>query len=517
MTLWQCTSHFFIFEIASNNDYGNTYMLEMPNGTFSENVNISNKLNLTFNGGGSTTTTINGTVSISNCEGCNFINFKAQALSLSGCVNPNLGNINLDIGSVNPSLYAYNCTNFHYTGGNVSDRLAYSNGTGFNLYQSSTSTIDGSAYTLFYHNVRGIYANSSTVNIDHVHFCNNTYDLATSAGAHIYANYCSFPGGVAHTQGSGIYLSYNQISDCTGLSKSSGSLAKSTVNGPDTISDEFMQIDSSNFNIAKKVRADLSEKKEFNKDKYRNEYLSTINDYKRFINKHPGSEYSKTSLISVVHIYKMLGDYEGMKAFLQEIIADKNLTNESGWGKRFMLEYYSHNKDFTTALATAEEIMKERANNEDLLCDVLFAEGLIYLHDLNKTEAAIGCFSDIIIKYPDNDIAAFAENELKFLGVVKKQKDIETSETNIPGFSTGSYPSPFNPVTTIEYTLPIDVKVVIKIYDIIGREITTLVNEEKTAGRYFVKFNASNLSSGVYFYSINAGNFYQVKKLILAK
>jgi len=84
----------------------------------------------------------------------------------------------------------------------------------------------------------------------------------------------------------------------------------------------------------------------------------------------------------------MLADYEGMKAFLQEIMADKNLSKESGWGQRFMLEYYSHNKDFTTALNSAERIMKEQANNRDLLCDVLFAEGLIYAHDLNKPENA---------------------------------------------------------------------------------------------------------------------------------
>ncbi|MBK9228821.1 MAG: T9SS type A sorting domain-containing protein [Ignavibacteria bacterium] len=66
-----------------------------------------------------------------------------------------------------------------------------------------------------------------------------------------------------------------------------------------------------------------------------------------------------------------------------------------------------------------------------------------------------------------------------------------------------NYPNPFNPVTNIEYDLPVDGNIELKIYDITGRLIKTLVNEFKTAGSYIVSFNASDLSSGVYFYSMN--------------
>ncbi len=80
-----------------------------------------------------------------------------------------------------------------------------------------------------------------------------------------------------------------------------------------------------------------------------------------------------------------------------------------------------------------------------------------------------------------------------------------------------NYPNPFNPSTVIKYSVPTLTKVTIKIFDLLGREIKTLVDEEKTAGNYEVQFNASNLSSGVYFYRIQAGDFMQTKKLILLK
>jgi hypothetical protein len=80
-----------------------------------------------------------------------------------------------------------------------------------------------------------------------------------------------------------------------------------------------------------------------------------------------------------------------------------------------------------------------------------------------------------------------------------------------------NYPNPFNPVTNIQYDLPKDVFVSIKIYDLLGREIKTLVNEYKNAGSYIVNFNGSELSSGVYFYRINAGSFNQVKRMVLIK
>ncbi|MBS1516475.1 MAG: choice-of-anchor J domain-containing protein [Bacteroidetes bacterium] len=80
-----------------------------------------------------------------------------------------------------------------------------------------------------------------------------------------------------------------------------------------------------------------------------------------------------------------------------------------------------------------------------------------------------------------------------------------------------NYPNPFNPSTKINYALPTDGLVSIKIFDMSGKEVMSLVNEVKTAGYYSVSFNASNLSSGIYFYSLKAADFTATKKMMLVK
>jgi hypothetical protein len=80
-----------------------------------------------------------------------------------------------------------------------------------------------------------------------------------------------------------------------------------------------------------------------------------------------------------------------------------------------------------------------------------------------------------------------------------------------------NYPNPFNPSTVISYSIPGLSFVSLKIYDILGKEISALVNEVQPAGNYQINFAADNLPAGVYFYRINAGNFNQTKKMVLLK
>ena len=80
-----------------------------------------------------------------------------------------------------------------------------------------------------------------------------------------------------------------------------------------------------------------------------------------------------------------------------------------------------------------------------------------------------------------------------------------------------NYPNPFNPSTTIEFTVPKDAAVTLKIYDVLGKEVATLVNEQKPTGTYIVNWNASNFSSGLYFYKLTAGEFNQTKKMFMVK
>ncbi len=85
-------------------------------------------------------------------------------------------------------------------------------------------------------------------------------------------------------------------------------------------------------------------------------------------------------------------------------------------------------------------------------------------------------------------------------------------------FSLGqNYPNPFNPETSIRYQLSMDNFVSLRVYDLLGRQIALLVNEEKPAGQYTIRFNANGLSGGVYFYTLQAGDFSRTRKLLLIK
>ena len=99
-----------------------------------------------------------------------------------------------------------------------------------------------------------------------------------------------------------------------------------------------------------------------------------------------------------------------------------------------------------------------------------------------------------------------------FLSSVEKEIDVLNKYVLFD-----SYPNPFNPTTTIKYQIPELSFVTIKVYDVLGNEIATLVNEEKPIGSYEVEFDASRLSSGIYFYQLKAGSFVETKKMVLMK
>lgn len=96
--------------------------------------------------------------------------------------------------------------------------------------------------------------------------------------------------------------------------------------------------------------------------------------------------------------------------------------------------------------------------------------------------------------------------------------DIEEINTLVKDFHLEqNFPNPFNPITTIKYRISEISFITLKVYDVLGNEIAKLVNEEKTVGNHQVEFDASSLSSGIYFYRIQAGSFVETKKMVLIK
>ena len=148
-------------------------------------------------------------------------------------------------------------------------------------------------------------------------------------------------------------------------------------------------------------------------------------------------------------------------------------------------------------------------------------------------------YVDLVVYLPDSSISiAVLLNERRYAGnfdaqfrnalsvlyallgtVVYPPNDIEVN-TKVPPLNytlKQNYPNPFNPVTNIEFSIPKSEFVTLKIYNILGEEVTTLVSEKLAAGQYKYDWDASNLASGVYLYRISAGSFIQIHKLILMK
>lgn len=108
--------------------------------------------------------------------------------------------------------------------------------------------------------------------------------------------------------------------------------------------------------------------------------------------------------------------------------------------------------------------------------------------------------------------------QIDFDGTTSFSNEVETTiEIPLEYSLNQNYPNPFNPSTSIEYSVVSNEYVSLKVYDIIGNEVATLVNEKKDAGKYSVNFDASNLTSGVYIYKLSTNNFVQTKKMMLVK
>jgi hypothetical protein len=113
-------------------------------------------------------------------------------------------------------------------------------------------------------------------------------------------------------------------------------------------------------------------------------------------------------------------------------------------------------------------------------------------------------------------VGGIAVNDVELL--ITGPSAVETLEGIPEGFQLSqNYPNPFNPSTSIKFSIPNEEFVSLKVFNSLGEEVAELLNEIKQMGNYVVDFDASRLSSGVYFYKINAGSFVEIKKMMLIK
>lgn len=172
------------------------------------------------------------------------------------------------------------------------------------------------------------------------------------------------------------------------------------------------------------------------------------------------------------------------------------------------------------ALAELDQTIINNAAAENIN-QLKLQKAILLIHSLNQKEKGIMLLKELLTKEKKNSyLYEIASSELTMLsGIFQKGSLIQEAEETLPtDYSlANNYPNPFNPSTTITFTIPQQEKVELIVYDVLGRKVAELVNQTMEAGKYNIDFNASNLSSGTYIYKITAGSFTESKKMLLVK
>ncbi len=133
----------------------------------------------------------------------------------------------------------------------------------------------------------------------------------------------------------------------------------------------------------------------------------------------------------------------------------------------------------------------------------------------NSTETSYYTYSDRKVEVGKYH---YRLKQLDYDGTFSYSSTIEVDVTAPKDFALyQNYPNPFNPSTVISFSVPAAALITLTVYDVLGNEITTLINEEKSAGTYEVSLDAGNLSTGMYFYTLQSGSFSETKKMVLLK
>ncbi len=135
------------------------------------------------------------------------------------------------------------------------------------------------------------------------------------------------------------------------------------------------------------------------------------------------------------------------------------------------------------------------------------------------TEKQSYSYTDDLSSNEVSGLVFYRLKQIDFDGTAAYSDEIEIDLYSSPDnfYLSQNYPNPFNPSTTISYSIPEYSNVSLKVFDILGNEIETLVNEEKPGGQYEAKWNAEGLTGGVYFYQFRAGSYSETKKMLLIK
>ncbi|MBN2010727.1 T9SS type A sorting domain-containing protein [candidate division KSB1 bacterium] len=497
---------------------GNTVTIK--SGTYVGNLSISNIDNLTVTEQDQGSYVyIDGNITCTGADALGIGGIYCNRLSINYCAFPDIAAYVYGTGT-SYGVFIYQSSNFDvYANVMNCDRGL--------LASYSSGDVNPGDWGLT-ENGTAVYANSANTNVYEVPLCeSDDYHLLARSGSYIYADGCYYDDGEPDTLTQyGGYIQISGEASCDLLEKPIANNISETTSrdipvaesseSDDPLLQEYTEITLAYFELSKIVKQDIIENEKFDKDKFKTEYKKIIDDYRNFIKKYYESELAKTAFSTIVHCFRQLDEPEAMLEFIGEIKEEKKLSSLYGLADRYLMLYYQDKADYTSALATADNVSTKYEYDDALQCDVLYAKGIMYAYDMKKTVEAIACFSQIIQNYPDQPLADCAANELERLGESVEKQPAGTEDENLE-FSINNYPNPFNPSTHITFTLPERDVVTLKVFDILGREVAVLMDGTYNAGTHDTEFNASQMPSGVYFYHLSTSTHTVTRKMLVVK
>jgi len=209
-----------------------------------------------------------------------------------------------------------------------------------------------------------------------------------------------------------------------------------------------------------------------------------------------------------------------------------SLPKEASKDHKLLLSYLLLNEGNIEEAKKVNELIINENSNTSLSAKARINNIYISLYNENKIETAVSAFSSILntkdfettkefedMEYAIQSYARINNKTIPNFSISKNSDEQNAASTNIAEeFNlVGNYPNPFNPATTITYVLPSDGLVQIKIFDILGREIETLVSDFKSSGKHSISWDGSKFASGMYFCSVTFKNQILYKKMLMVK
>jgi parallel beta-helix repeat protein len=400
--------------------------------------------------------------------------------------------------------------NMLYSYPTLSGNYIQNNSTGIYCSTSSTPTIGNSSTQVGNYissNANGIIAFNNACPVigstsgGYNNLVNTTYNVLNTTGNTVYAQNnwwgTTDPNSFKITSGNVSYSPYRSAA----VSVPSPSLSKTSVSSLASADEEIPMLSELDKAYELAASNNLKEAREI--------CLNLINNYPDYSVSFNALNllkdlYSDAELSSKKDIYKSLFNQKSKKdLYAMAWLVLSEIDRES------RLKYIN-------------EVI-ETYKGESVVEYALFDKFVYYYFELEDKKSARVISDELDTQFPESIGAIEAhrilgDEEYFDIDLIKKQISQNTENTaSTDLLLVDNYPNPFNPTTTISYTLPQAGAVQIKIYDILGREVAKLVDEQKSAGKYTVQWNGSNYASGVYFYSVTFNNQRLYKKMLMIK